>query len=78
MKAWVFAHAGSRVPHSGGAKSPRLKRMDEGLRPTPRRGSPDHPCFSPVCPYGLTGRGSYRTVITNDIGVSNFGFSGLK
>ena len=71
MKAWMKAHAGSRVPHSGGVQCPRLKGKDEGLRPTPRRGSPDFPRFSPACPFGLAGRGSYRAVIVNDIGVSS-------
>ena len=76
MKPWSFDRGGSRVPHSGGAGSPRLKEVDEGSYPTPRRGDPDYLRFSPVCllvdARRLTGRGSYHLTGFNDIGVFDF------
>jgi len=67
--SWGAEEVGCPIPPG---VFPELNRVEEGLHATPRRRSPDCPGFSPVCLYGLTGRGSYRVVGFSDIGVSGY------
>jgi len=69
VKPRVFARGGSRVPHPGGGFIPELKVGGAGGEATPRGLPPKAHRGSPVCPFGLTGRGSYNVTLTSDNGV---------
>ena len=78
VKPRAKTRGGHGMPHPVGVFVPELKVSDAGGEATPRGLPPKAHRGSPVCPFGLTGRGSYHTTLVSDNGVFIFNFSGLR